>query len=65
MFFVFIEKPALNFECGRVIYTSGTVDDKVTEKIYVNLYQMRFERSDVTNVASAMDMDDEVSKGLT
>jgi hypothetical protein len=47
------------------LYISDTVDDEVVEEIHANLYQMRFERSDVTNVASAMDVDDEVSKGLT
>jgi hypothetical protein len=37
------------------LYISNTIGDGVTEKIYINLYQMRFEHSDVTN-ASAIEM---------
>ncbi|KAI9325344.1 hypothetical protein BD770DRAFT_458279, partial [Pilaira anomala] len=39
-------------------------EEDVTEEIIVNLYQMKFESSDVTNVATAMDVDEELDEEL-
>ncbi|KAI9279893.1 hypothetical protein BY458DRAFT_545049 [Sporodiniella umbellata] len=36
----------------------------VTQEIYVNLYQVKFESSDIANVANAMDVDEELCKEL-
>jgi hypothetical protein len=43
---------------------SDTSDTEVTEEVYATLYQMKFEHPDTTNVASAMDVNDEIGEAL-
>jgi hypothetical protein len=43
---------------------NDTEDEEVTEEVYLNLYQMNCNRPEATNIASAMDVDDEVVEGL-
>lgn len=39
-------------------------EGEFTQEIYVNLYQMKFESSDVANIATAMDVDEELCEEL-
>lgn len=39
-------------------------EGEVTQEIYFNLYQMKFESSNVANVATAMDVDEELDEEL-